>query len=68
MQKGKLNSHRQAFIKNNMDIDKRLKGLQMITHSQGELTIWLRGSCAQNGTKKCLDQFLAFIQSIQIKY
>ena len=28
----------------------------MITHSQGELTIWL-GSCAQNGTKNALIMF-----------
>ena len=49
-----------------MDNDKKAqKGLQMITHSQGKLTIWL-GSCAQNKTK-CLDPFHAFVQSIQIK-
>ena len=30
----------------------------MITHSQGEMTIWQRGSCAQNGTKNFLIIFM----------
>ena len=49
-----------------MDIDKKAqKGILMITHLQGELTIWI-GSYAQKETI-CLDNFHAFIQSTQTK-
>ena len=67
MKKGKLNTHRQEFRKDSMDIGKNLKGVQMITHSQGELTIWLRGSCTQNGTKNTLITFLHSYNQIQNK-
>ena len=58
MQKGKLNTHRQAFRKYNMDSDKRLKGVT----NDHTVTRWIdlfgQGSYAQNETKNALITFL----------
>ena len=67
MQKGKLNTHRQAFIKYNMDIDKKFKHVT----NDHTLTRWidyLAKVVLLKMEQKYCDHVQDFIQSTQTKY